>query len=84
MQQNHKTELYELMMEKLEKFNPQNWKDIDDILIQVKESSESAPESVTNSFPKEIKNGIAFITDDYGLDGVSIYKIIRNLLMQGE
>ena len=72
MKQNHKTELYELMMEKLEKFNPQNWKDIDDILMQIKKPSKSAPESVTNSFPEEIKNGIAFITYDYGIDGVSI------------
>ncbi|RLD66188.1 MAG: hypothetical protein DRI95_07235, partial [Bacteroidetes bacterium] len=59
-------------MEKLEKFNPQNWKDIDDILMQIKKPSKSAPESVTNSFPEEIKNGIAFITYDYGIDGVSI------------
>ena len=72
MQQNHKTELYKLMIDKLEKFNPQNWKDIDDILTQVKKSSESAPEPVTSSFPEEIKNGIAFITYDYGIDGVSI------------
>jgi len=72
MQQNHKTELYKQMISKLEKFNPQNWKDIDDILMQIKKPSESAPESVTNSFPEEIKNGIAFITYDYGIDGVSI------------
>lgn len=72
MQQSNKTELYKLMINKLEKFNPQNWKDIDDILMQLKKPSESAPKSRTNSFPEEIKNGIAFITYDYGIDGVSI------------
>lgn len=72
MQQSNKTELYKLMTDKLEKFNPQNWKDIDDILMQVKKPLGSAPESVTNTFPEEIQNGIAFITYDYGIDGVSI------------
>ena len=72
MKQSNKTELYKLMINKLEKFNPQNWKDIDDILMQLKKPSKSAPESITNSIPEEIKNGIAFITYDYGIDGVSI------------
>jgi len=72
MPQDNKTKLYNQMIGKLDKFNPRNWKDIDDILMQVKKPSEYTPEFVTNSFPEEIKNGIAFITYDYGIDGVSI------------
>ena len=70
MLQGNKTELFKLMIDKLGKFNPKNWKDIDDILMQLKKPSE--PEPVTNPFPEDIKSGIAFITYDYGIDGVSI------------
>ena len=72
MQQSKKSELYKQMIGKLEKFNPQNWKDIDAILMLVRKSSESHQITGTVSFPEEIKNGIAFITYDYGIDGVSI------------
>jgi glycosyltransferase involved in cell wall biosynthesis len=60
------------MIDKLEKFNPQNWKDIENILMSVKNTQESSKVFGTGSFPEEIKNGIAFITYDYGIDGVSI------------
>jgi glycosyltransferase involved in cell wall biosynthesis len=72
MQQNMKYELYKQMIEKLEKYNPQNWIDIDAILMLIRKPPESHQVSVANSFPKEIKNGIAFLTYDYGIDGVSI------------
>lgn len=67
-----KYELYKQMIEKLEKYNPQNWIDIDAILMLIRKPPESHQVSVANSFPKEIKNGIAFLTYDYGIDGVSI------------
>jgi len=70
MQQNMKYELYKRMIEKLEKYNPQNWIDIDAILMLIRKPPESHQVSVANSFPKEIKNGIAFLTYDYGIDGV--------------
>ena len=72
MQQRNKTELYNRMVSILKKFNPQNWKDIHNILLLVKNTQESSEVSEKGSFPKEIKNGIAFITYDYGIDGVSI------------
>lgn len=72
MQQNKKCELYKQMVGKLEKFNPQNWKDIDAILMLIRKPLESHQVAGTTSFPKEIKNGIAFLTYDYGIDGVSI------------
>lgn len=72
MQPENINKLYKLMMDKLKKFNPQNWKDIDNILMLVKNTQESSKVSGTSSFPEEIKNGIAFITYDFGIDGVSI------------
>jgi len=72
MQQNMKCELYKQMIAKLEKFNPKNWKDIDDILMQIRNPPESHRIAVHTLFPKEIKNGIAFLTYDYGIDGVSM------------
>ena len=72
MRQSHKTELYKQMIDKLEKFNPQNWKDIDNILMQVKKTTESVPEPATNSFPEDIKNGIALITSPLRLSSVAI------------
>ena len=72
MQQINKNELYKQMIDKLEKFKPKNWKDIDDILMQIKMPAQSRQVNGSNAFPEEIKNGIAFITYDYGIDGVSI------------
>lgn len=72
MQPDNINKLYKPMIDKLEKFNPQNWRDIDDILMLIKNMQESSKVSRKYSFPEEIKNGIAFITYDYGIDGVSI------------
>ncbi|MFC2120119.1 hypothetical protein ACFLTI_00830 [Bacteroidota bacterium] len=60
------------MISKLEKFYPKNWKDIDDLLMLIKNQSLSPHTGVINSSINDIKNGIAFITYDYGIDGVSI------------
>jgi len=72
MPQSEKSELYKQMMEKLNELNPQSWKDIDAILMQLKKPLESRQVNGTHAYPEEIKNGIAFITYDYGIDGVSI------------
>ncbi len=60
------------MVRKLEKLNPETWNDIDDILNSIKESPKHSKATEKDSFLEEIKKGIAFITYDFGIDGVSI------------
>jgi glycosyltransferase involved in cell wall biosynthesis len=72
MPQSTKTDLYKKMIDKLEKFNPQNWKDIDHILQLIKKPQALPKASPAEAPAEAIKNGIAFITFDYGIDGVSI------------
>jgi len=67
-----KTDLYTQMIETLEEFNPQSWKDIDAILKRIKKPVAADNTDTTAFFTEDIKNGIAFITYDYGIDGVSI------------
>lgn len=67
-----KIDLYTKMIKTLEEFNPQSWKDIDAILKQIKKPVDANNKDTTASYIEDIKNGIAFITYDYGIDGVSI------------
>lgn len=72
MPQSNKTRLYKQMVDNLEKFNPQNWKDIDHVLDQIKKPTATTGAGATSPPIEDMKNGIAFITYDYGIDGVSI------------
>ena len=49
-----------------------NWKDIDAVLATLKEQSSNVEACTNESILKTAKKGIAFITFDYGIDGVSI------------
>ena len=69
---NNKTDLYSQMIKTLEDFNPQSWKDIDAILKRIKKPVATNNTDTIASYTEDIKNGIAFITYDYGIDGVSI------------
>jgi len=57
----NKTDLYSQMIETLEEFNPQNWKDIDAILKRIKKPVATNNKDTTASYTEDIKNGIAFI-----------------------
>jgi glycosyltransferase involved in cell wall biosynthesis len=72
MRQGEKTIMnYEYMMVDLKGSNPQNWREIYDLLIKLKAKEEKRGKISNRSFSQFIK-GVAFITFDYGIDGVSI------------
>jgi hypothetical protein len=68
----NKKQLYSLMREKLDTYNPKNWNDISSILIDVKENSPPFKQLSQTEFLKRLRKGIAFFTYDFGIDGVSI------------
>ena len=49
-----------------------NWDDIASVISELKNNSPKIIHSSENSFLGNVKKGIAFITFDYGIDGVSI------------
>ena len=60
---------YKQMLGKMNSANINNWNDIDNFLAEIKISKVS---SNFDSVKDEIEKGIAFLTFDYGIDGVSI------------
>jgi glycosyltransferase involved in cell wall biosynthesis len=59
-------------MEWVGQLSPTSWEELSDLLIEVKERfpNPTAPSRI--EFDRRIKDGIAFLTFDYGIDGVSI------------
>lgn len=51
---------------------PSCWKDISDILLSIRKPPSSGNFLSGDAFRKLIRRGIAFLTFDYGIDGVSI------------
>ena len=60
------------LMELVNNAKIRNWQDINELLERVSEQPFSPSSYNEDDFDKLIKKGIAFITYDYGIDGVSI------------
>ena len=69
---NVKPELLANMKSFLSQSNINNWDDITSVITELKNNSPKILHSSEKSFLDNIKKGIAFITFDYGIDGVSI------------
>ncbi len=67
-----KTELLAKMRSDLSQVNIKNWDNITSAITAQKNNSPEVVHSSDKTFLKNIKKGIAFITFDYGIDGVSI------------
>jgi glycosyltransferase involved in cell wall biosynthesis len=52
--------------------SPSSWEDLSDLLLELPERFPPPPVPSRSEFDHQIKNGIAFLTFDYGIDGVSI------------
>ncbi len=67
-----KPELLAKMKSVLSQVRIKNWDDITSVITTLKDSTEEIIHASDSSFLDNIKKGIAFITFDYGIDGVSI------------
>ncbi|MEA3441845.1 MAG: hypothetical protein U9R58_16335, partial [Chloroflexota bacterium] len=67
-----KKELYGGMMDTLNTSFPSNWKDINSLLLRIKDSVRLSSPMGRDEFLQLASRGTAFITYDYGIDGVSI------------
>ncbi len=67
-----KDELFEKMLEKLGSAEPKGWDGISDILADIMQTEKLATPQTKNEFLQQISKGIAFVTYNYGIDGVSI------------
>ena len=65
-------DIFAIMIDKLKSFNPENWKNINDFISNLSDNNipEKKPDQL--EFMNTISRGIAFLTYDYGIDGVSI------------
>ena len=68
----NKHNLYTRMMTKLNSVDPRSWEDIDRVLSEIRQSSPPLQTSGLPEFLESLRKGIAFVTYDYGIDGVSI------------
>ncbi len=68
----NKKELYGGMIDTLSTSFPSNWKDINSILLRIKDSVPLSSPMGKGEFLQLASRGTAFITFDYGIDGVSI------------
>jgi glycosyltransferase involved in cell wall biosynthesis len=67
-----KRKQYDQMMNFVSKFSPANWEDISNVLSGLKNSVPLPSPNSKNDFLKKMAKGTAFLTFDYGIDGVSI------------
>ncbi len=56
----------------LDQFNPTSWRDITQILNRIKRIDQSSQKVNSKNYLTQYANGTAFITFDFGIDGVSI------------
>lgn len=63
---------YSQMMETLQNQNPSSWDDISDLLSRFAASSPEIQKHNQRDFLRLVRNGLAFWTFDFGIDGVSI------------
>ena len=66
------THRYAQMMEILQKQNPSSWNDISALLTQFSENGPEIKKHNRENFLALVRNGLAFWTFDFGIDGVSI------------
>ena len=69
---NDRDDLFEKMREKLAAAEPTSWDGISDVLADIMRAEKTAKSHSKEEFLQLISKGIAFITYDYGIDGVSI------------
>lgn len=60
------------MVEKLNSFTPGNWNDINDFITILADNHVPDKKPKRKEFLNRVMGGIAFLTYDYGIDGVSI------------
>ncbi len=64
--------LYTQMMDKLKNLDPGNWQDVDRILTDFQQINPPQTSTTYNDLIQSSHKGLAFLTFDYGIDGVSI------------
>jgi glycosyltransferase involved in cell wall biosynthesis len=69
---NNKDNLFQKMREKLLATEPVGWKGISEVLADIMRVEKTAKPHTKEDFLQLINKGIAFVTYDYGIDGVSI------------
>ena len=67
-----KRNLFTQMMTKLKVVSPTSWEDIDQVLSKIQQSNPPQEEISVQEFFQLSRQGLAFLTYDYGIDGVSI------------
>lgn len=67
-----KRDLFSSMMNKLKTVKPGSWDELDHALSEIQQSSPSTEEISESEFNQILNKGVAFLTFDYGIDGVSI------------
>lgn len=72
MPSDKKREQFDQMMNFISKSSPSNWEDISNVLSGIKDSVFLPTPRSKNDFLKQMAEGTAFLTFDYGIDGVSI------------
>ena len=72
MTQNDRTPHFARLMQRLDRFNPRTWGDILEIMDEIKDSIPIEVQSALSAPDLPLGSGTAFITFDYGIDGVSI------------
>jgi glycosyltransferase involved in cell wall biosynthesis len=64
--------LYERMIYQLKSVKISKWKDIDKFLVSLSDDSQPIESFTHDTFFSLIRKGVAFVTYDFGIDGVSI------------
>ncbi|MFQ5628882.1 MAG: hypothetical protein ACE5I1_08985, partial [bacterium] len=72
MQKNPLVERYTSMRSILEKTHLYSWEKINDCLIHLINKKQKIPALNYSAFLKAVRKGVAFVTFDFGIDGVSI------------
>lgn len=67
-----KRKRYDQMMNTIEESAPSNWEDIGRILSMIEDSASGRSSISWHEYNRRMAKGVAFITFDYGIDGVSI------------
>jgi len=67
-----KGDLFEKMQEKLGTIDVKSWSEISDVLADIMQTDKGAKPQSKEAFLQQVSKGVAFITYDYGIDGVSI------------
>lgn len=63
---------FQRLMEWIGNESPTSWEDLSNLLFELTERFPPHPVSSRSDFDQQIKDGTAFLTFDYGIDGVSI------------